>query len=246
MNENKTAKKIILTVIIAIIISAVVFALLFFFGVLHFNNPDPNEYPIVGVDVSHYQGDIDWETLSAQNIDFAFIKATEGSSLIDPCFMKNWSAAAKTKIRIGAYHFFSFESSGEQQAALFSDTVESVDEMLPPVIDVEYYGRFKTKADVNLPEIKNKLRLIVDILTEEYGVKPILYCDEKTYADIIKDDFSDCDLWYRSVYTSVPSGIEWTFWQYSSRHVLKGYSGKELYIDMNVFAGTKEDFYSYP
>ena len=246
MRTISRKKIIILSASAAVFVIIAVIAALFYFGIIHFNHPDPDEYPVAGVDVSNYQGDIDWKTLSAQNIEFAFIKATEGSSFVDARFSENWAAAAETDIRIGAYHFFSFESSGEKQAKLFCETVIKVDNMLPPVIDVEYYGKFKKKADVDLPEIKKELRTLIDILTVEYGMKPIVYCDAKTYNDIVKNDFSDCDLWYRSVYSSVPSGIEWTFWQYSNRHVLKGYNGRERYIDMNVFAGTEEDFRSYP
>ena len=98
-------------------------------------------YPVRGVDVSNFQGEVDWNTLSAQNISFAYIKATEGSSYKDERFDYNWKNASDCDLRIGAYHFFSFESSGETQAGNFIKTVKAVDDMLPPVIDVEYYGR---------------------------------------------------------------------------------------------------------
>ena len=60
--------------------------LLFWNGILLINNPDETEYPVRGVDVSAYQGEIDWTILANQNIDFAFIKATEGSSFVDKRF----------------------------------------------------------------------------------------------------------------------------------------------------------------
>ena len=63
-------------------------------------------YEIHGVDVSHYQGTIDWETLSQQGLDFAVIKATEGSTHIDSRFDENWNAAEQTHLYLGAYHFF--------------------------------------------------------------------------------------------------------------------------------------------
>ena len=69
------------------------------------------KYKMNGIDVSRYQGDIDWEIIEGQGIDFAFIKATEGSSHIDPCFEKNWEEAEQTSIFPGAYHFFSFDSN---------------------------------------------------------------------------------------------------------------------------------------
>ena len=180
--------------------------------------------------------DIDWNVLSSQGIEFAYIKATEGSSTVDRCFDANWNAASKTELKIGAYHFFSFESSGENQAKLFCSTVEAVPGMLPPVIDVEFYGHFHSADDIDVDAVKKELRSMVDILTDHYGVKPVIYVSSATYDTIVKDDFTDCGIWYRSVYSKIPSGIKWTIWQYSNRHVLKGYNGSERYIDMNVIS----------
>ena len=208
----------------------------FYFGILHMNYPELNGYTIKGVDVSSYQGDIDWGVLSSQGIDFAYIKATEGSSTVDRCFEANWQGASKTDLRIGAYHFFSFESSGENQAKLFCGTVKALPDMLPLVIDVEFYGSFHTADDINVEAVKKELRSMIDILTEQYGVKPVIYVSSATYDSIVKDDFTDCGIWYRSVYSKIPSGIKWTIWQYSNRQVLKGYNGSERYIDMNVIS----------
>ena len=246
MKKTSKTKIIVWTVISVLLISVLVTVSLLFFGVFHLNNPSKKDYPVRGVDLSSYQGSVDWDVLSAQDIRFAFIKATEGSSFVDPRFKENWSSAAETDLRIGAYHFFSFESSGEKQAALFCNTVGSVDNMLPPVIDVEYYGEFRSNKNIDIPAVKKELRTLIDILTAEYGMKPVIYADSSTYKTIIRNDFTDCDLWFRSVYTDVPSGITWEFWQYSNRHVLKGYDGKERYIDMNVFAGSIEEFEKYP
>ena len=156
---------------------------------------------------------------------------------MDRCFEANWKGASDTTLRIGAYHFFSFESSGENQAKLFCDTVKAVPNMLPPVIDVEFYGRFHSGDDIDVDAVKKELHSMIDILTDHYGVKPIIYVSSETYELIVKDDFADCGIWYRSVYGPVPKDVRWTIWQYSNRHVLKGYNGSERYIDMNVLAG---------
>lgn len=244
---KKPKPKILIWTIASVLsVSLFAIALLLFFGVIHLNNPRSADYPVRGVDLSSYQGTVDWDVLSAQNISFAFIKATEGSSLVDPRFQENWAAAAQTDLRIGAYHFFSFESSGEKQAELFCNTVDAVPGMLPPVIDVEFYGGFRSEKDIDVAAVKRELRVLVDILCAEYGMKPIIYAAESTYDAIVRDDFSDCDLWYRSVYSRIPSDVEWTFWQYSNRHVLDGYEGRERYIDMNVFSGNHDEFVKYP
>lgn len=235
-----------LLVVSLILVGIAVPLMLLFCGVLHINNPDSGKYPVVGVDVSSYQGMIDWKTLALQDISFAFIKATEGSSLIDACFEKNWADGSKTGLRIGAYHFFSFESPGETQADLFCSTVTPIDDMLPPVIDVEYYGKYKSESDINIADVKAQLRVLIDRMTAAYGMKPILYASKETYDTIINEDFADCDLWIRSVYSEVRNDIDWTFWQYSNRHVLQGYSGKERFIDMSVFCGGVDEFAAYP
>ena len=226
-------RRVITVLVVFLAISFIVFAFLFWNGIIHFNNPPFGS--VIGVDVSSYQGDIDWEILSSQDISFAFIKATEGSSYVDPYFENNWENAADTDLRIGAYHFFSFESSGETQADLFCSTVTPVDNMLPPVIDVEFYGRFESEKDLNISGVKHELRIMVDLISDKYGMKPIIYASDESYEAIVKNDFDDCDLWFRSVYFSIPNEIEAVFWQFSNRHRLDGYSGEEVYIDMNVF-----------
>lgn len=237
-------RRVVTVLVVFLAISFIVFAFLFWNGIIHFNNPPSGS--VIGVDVSSYQGDIDWEILSSQDISFAFIKATEGSSYVDPYFENNWENAADTDLRIGAYHFFSFESSGETQADLFCSTVTPVDNMLPPVIDVEFYGRFESEKDLNISEVKHELRILVDLISDKYGMNPIIYASDESYEAIVKNDFDDCDLWFRSVYFSIPNEIEAVFWQFSNRHRLDGYSGEEVYIDMNVFCGRSEDFENYP
>ena len=233
---NKKLKAILITAA-ALVLTCIVICACLYFGIIHINHPELKGYKVKGVDVSSYQGDIDWDVLSSQGIEFAYIKATEGSSTVDRCFEANWKGASDTSLRIGAYHFFSFESSGENQANLFCDTVKAIPNMLPPVIDVEFYGRFHSGDDIDVDAVKKELRSMIDILTDHYGVKPIIYVSSETYELIVKDDFADCGIWYRSVYGPVPKDVRWTIWQYSNRHVLKGYNGSERYIDMNVLAG---------
>ncbi|NEX00309.1 MULTISPECIES: GH25 family lysozyme [Pseudobutyrivibrio] len=234
-----------MAILIILIFLSALLALLLYLGIVHINNPSKAKYPVNGVDVSAYQGQVDWDTLSSQDIDFAYIKATEGSTFKDSCFEYNWKEAGETDLRIGAYHFFSFESSGEKQAANFIDSVDAIPMMLPPVIDVEYYGKYQNEDDIDVVEIRAELRNMINILKEEYGVNPVLYVSEETYNTIVAQEFSDCDIWYRSVYGKIDGDLDWTFWQYSNRHRLNGYEGEEPFIDMNVFYGTKEEFESY-
>ena len=200
-------------------------------------------YEVQGIDVSHYQGDIDWKKIEEQKIDFAFIKATEGSSYVDTQFRTNWQAAGQTQINVGAYHFFSFDSDAKMQAQLYMDTVGDLSGRMIPVVDVEYYGdkaKYPPKREIVVEELQEMLNL----LEEHYGVKPMIYTTYQVYYKYIKGGFDEYPLWIRNVYYSpnVDIGNEWEVWQYSDTAVLKGYQGNEKYIDRNVFNGTKEEF----
>ncbi len=242
----KRSKKIILIMVAVVLIAAaagIVTAALFYNGILKFNNPSATEYPVRGVDVSRYQGEIDWDILAGQGIDFAFIKATEGSTFVDSCFENNYKNAIQTNLRVGAYHFFSFDSPGMTQAQNFTNTVYPYDGILPPVVDVELYGKYVSNPPEDPAAIKEELRILLTELEKAYGVAPILYATYESYELFIAYEFSDYGDVFRS--PKLPDGIEWTFWQYSNRGRLSGYSGEERFIDLNVFHGTLEEFQGY-
>lgn len=196
-------------------------------------------YELDGIDISHYQGEIDWKKMEEQGIDFVFIKATEGSSYVDQRFEENWQKSGQTSLLTGAYHFFSFDSSGKTQAEHYIDAVGALQGKLPPVIDVEYYGD-KEQNPPSPKEVQANLAVMLDALEEYYQVKPIIYTTYKAYHDFLKGGFEEYPLWIRNVYYP-PVLLDWTFWQYTDKAVLDGYQGTEKYIDKNVFRGTKEE-----
>ena len=241
---------IFFSIIALVVIGAVIAFCLYHMvwnGVILLNNPLKATYPVRGVDVSHYQGEIDWQTLSGNDIDFAFIKATEGSSFIDDRFAYNFAQAQECDISVGAYHFFSFSSSGSDQAKNFIDTVKPFEGMLPPVIDVEFYG---ANADNPISEDKVSAELdsMLRILEDHYGLKPIIYATEDSYEYYLSGGYYEYDIWIRNVRRSpkMSDGRLWTFWQYTNRGQLEGYKGEEKFIDLNVFSGSREDFEKYP
>lgn len=89
---------------------------------------------------------------------------------------------------------------------------------------------------------------MLSALEEHYGLKPIIYATEKSYALYLSSEYDEYDIWIRNVISkpNLPDGREWTFWQFTNRERLNGYKGKEKYIDLNVFNGSKENFSSYP
>ena len=240
---KKYKKPVIITAAV-LVLAVITAAVLYFSGIIHINHPNLSGYEVRGVDVSKYQGEIDWELLASQNIDFAFIKATEGSSYVDEQFAYNLENAQKTDLRIGFYHFFSFESPGRTQADNFINNVPVLDNSLPPVIDVELYGKFR-KEPLDKDIVIKELDDIITRFTEYYGQKPIIYTTGTAYNLYVKEDHSDCELWIRNVYSAPAAELNWSFWQYDARTRLKGYKGEEQFIDMNVFRGTKEDFGNY-
>ena len=113
----------------------------------------PEGYDIHGIDVSHYQGDIDWEVLRNQGtiddcpIRFVMIKATEGTTNIDDKFETNFFQAREYGFTRGAYHFYSTHSSAADQARFFIQNVKLEKGDLPPVLDVEHKPRQQSKED---------------------------------------------------------------------------------------------------
>lgn len=239
--KNKTKLLMLITVIL----------LTFSFCVRRGDNTPPleieNRDVVLGIDVSRYQGNIDFESLYNQGARFVFIKATEGVTHMDPNFYVNWRSAHATDMRVGAYHFFRFESDGNEQANNFIEHVEVLENSLPPVLDVEYYGDFIHRPMAK-GEVIDKLEIMVERLRDHYGKYPIIYCNRFVYDAYIRGNFTDCDIWYRSIDTDFPvisDGREWTFWQYDDKGLLEGYEGGEKHIDLNYFRGNLEELMRY-
>jgi len=239
-------KKIVLSVLLIIFVLLALLMILVLTKKVSVNGLFTYRYTLNGVDVSNYQGSVDWDEMASQDIDFAFIKATEGSSHVDKSFQDNWSKIAETDIYAGAYHFFSFESSGKTQAENYINTVGSLEGKMRPAVDVEYYGS-KAREDLDYEAIKAELGVLLEELEAEYGVKPVIYCTYKAYDNIICGDFDDYDLWIRNIYITpdVTLSGRWMYWQYTDKAELSGYSGPERYIDMNVFRGSIDEFLIY-
>ena len=192
------------------------------------------KYSVKGCDLSRYQGTVDWPVL-AEEMDFVFIKATEGSTHVDPCFAFNREESRKTSVCVGYYHFFSFESAGKTQAEHFLLTAGPLSGCLPPAVDVEFYGNLHPDKTTLLENL-NAFLLAVE---QSIGTKPIIYTTESFYREYLQDHFSDYPLWIRNVYF-VPRE-NWTFWQYADLGQFSFYDGEERHMDLNVFAGKREE-----
>ena len=190
---------------------------------------------VVGVDVSEFQETIDMSVLKQQGIQFVIIRATEGSSYQDVCFAENWKNARDSGLLRGAYHFFSFDSSGASQALNFINTVRELRGDMVPFVDVEYYGD-KRSNPPEKEDVISELKVYLDALEDYYGVKPVIYCSAEISKQYIDGNFDEYQKWFRNVYEpfSAMFNRDWIIWQYCDTAVLEGYYGGEKYIDLDV------------
>lgn len=204
--------------------------------------PDSTKYPIQGIDISHHQGTIDWQALKQEgNVQFVFMKATEGGDFKDSKFQYNWKAAKEFGIRRGAYHFYSFCKSGAEQAANFIASVPVDKNALPPVVDLEFLGSCKKRPPVQ--EAIKELQIFLDLLEKQYGKRPILYTTYAFYGVYLKEDLTSYDLWIRDTQKEpILENRPWKFWQFSNRGTRKGIKGR---VDLNVFHSTSQAFHQY-
>lgn len=200
----------------------------------------PGGYEIRGIDISHYQGDIDWDQLQNAMIEkcpirFIVMKATEGSSKIDPSFKYNFKQALEYGYIRGAYHFWSNHSSARQQAYFFLNNVPLESGDLPPVLDVEHKPKDKSVEDFQ-QDILTWLHTVED----RYHVKPIIYTYykfKKQYLDT--PVFDDYPYWIAHYYVDkIEYQGEWKFWQHTDAGKLPGIKG---YVDFNIYNGSFYD-----
>ncbi len=240
-----------LNVILGVVAVLVIVVTAFFVRNLYFyitgtDVTPENRYPVKGVDVSSYQLEIDWQGLEDEGFKFAFIKATEGSSHVDGRFEYNWKEAHKTGMKVGAYHFLSYDTDGETQAQNFIDTVDKKWGMLPPVVDVELYGEYVD----NPPEkalLYETLNTVLAKLEERYGKRPIIYTNLHVYGEYISGKYDDYPIWISAhdIPDELNDGSEWTFCQYTFYGESDSVANGEKYVDLNVFNGSSWDFRNY-
>lgn len=197
------------------------------------------EGKVRGIDVSHYQGEIDWERLRKAQLQgvplsFIFVKATEGTSLIDENFNLNFWNARRNNIVRGAYHFFSTKTPARDQAKFFCKFVQLEDEDLPPVLDVEAIG------DLSPQKLRAEVLVWMNLVERHFGVTPILYTSYKFKTSYLNTkDFDRYPYWIAHYYVdTLTYKGNWHFWQHTDAGKIDGIRG---YVDVNVFNGSYDD-----
>ncbi|HVW15188.1 MAG TPA: glycoside hydrolase family 25 protein [Mucilaginibacter sp.] len=206
-----------------------------------FNIRIPDKYSVHGIDVSYAQGRIDWQRVRSMeedsvHITFAYIKATEGITSVDPYFQRNWREAAKTGIVCGAYHYFKPSKSGVLQARFFLQVVKTEKGDLPMVVDVEELNR--TTPD----KMRQQLKQYLDYIEKKTKVKPVIYSGISFYQDYLQGYFDDYHLWvanYDQPETKLANGRQWLIWQHSDKATI---SGINHVVDFDAFYGDSLEF----
>ncbi len=212
---------------------------LYWEGILRFSYPSEEAYPVRGIDVSHHQRVIDWNAVASGEIDFAYIKATEGMDWRDPRFAPNLTGASDAGLATGAYHFFTLCTPGRSRAENF---IAAVPKGLPPppVVDLEYGGNCAGRPASDA--FQYELREFLNAVHAHYGRAPVIYTMDDFYDDYLAGtSFAATPLWFRDLFFSInaPRNSTTLFWQYGNRGRVPGIEGP---VDLNVFTGTKVAF----
>lgn len=192
---------------------------------------------VKGIDVSYYQGDINWPAAAGDGVEFAFVRVSDGLHTLDTKFARNWQGTKANGILRGAYQFFRPTQDALAQANLLLDTMGPLAaDDLPPVIDVE-------AADgMSAAQIQAKVKIWIDRVTAVTGRAPIIYTGFYFWRDSVGAlDATTSPLWHAQ-YSSVacptiaPPWTTWAFWQYTDSGRVAGIAGG---VDTNRFNGTR-------
>lgn len=184
-----------------------------------------------GIDVSHHQGIILWDSVLTENISFAIVKATEGYTFKDTLFAKNWEELKRVGIKRGAYHFFRGNSDPKKQAQNFIETVKLDSGDIVPILDIEKLDR------QSVPNLVKKAKIWLTEIENEYKVKPMIYAGQFFYNKYLAFSFKGYPLWIAEFTRGKPvlrDKQKYYIWQHSELGIIKGIKGR---TDTNRFYG---------
>ncbi|TDS62059.1 GH25 family lysozyme [Myroides indicus] len=197
-----------------------------------------HQHKMIGFDVSHYQGIIEWDRIDSVNsqkpLEFVFIRATMGADGKDKAFELNWKGAGANHFLRGAYHYYRPNENSLIQAKNFIETVKLTEGDFPPILDIEERPKSQSMDSLRLG-----LQRWIDAVEKHYNAKPILYSGENYYTNHLKDWFPDHILWIAN-YNFFVEEIkpEWHFWQFTEKGIVSGIDGK---VDLNIYNGNKSE-----
>jgi lysozyme len=202
----------------------------------------PTSTSVTGIDVSHYQGVVDWTAVKAANIGFAFAKASEGEAIVDAQFDANWQGMKAAGLLRGAYHFYDSTIDPVAQAKNFLNAVGSLAAAdLPPVLDIEIFrGPFGNSS------LANNVLTWLNTVQQGLGRTPMIYTGPSFWNQYMNDQFGAYPLWvaeYGVAAPRIPPGWnKWTFWQSTQAASVAGVKGS---VDGDTFAGSANDLLAF-
>ncbi len=209
-----------------------------------FGEPDyPQDYDIHGIDISHYQEEVDWAVLRNSKVNgrplrFVIVKATEGTSLTDENFNDNFYRVRENELIRGAYHFFIPDGSAARQAEFYLKQVHLEPGDLPPILDIEKRG------DLTLEEFQAEVRAWLRQVKTVYGVAPIIYTNldfKRKYLN--NPEFDEYPLWIANYYKKeLKYDGEWIMWQYTDLGKVEGIRHD---VDFDLFNGSMSDLHNF-
>ena len=204
------------------------------------NDPDYDPYVqcedtcdhIHGIDLSHYQGQVFWETVGENTkMAYVYLKATEGGDRIDEKYERNIELAHRYGLKVGSYHFFRPKSPLIQQIQNFRMQCRPGEQDLIPMIDIETTGGLSTK------EFRDSLFAFLGMVEQTYRQQPLIYTYRNFYNKHLLGQLDDYKLMI-AMYTEeepvLADGRDITMWQYTSKGHIVGVNG---YVDKSRFLG---------
>ena len=203
----------------------------------------PQGYSIRGIDISHYQGKVDWNrlknaVLDGEPVSFVIIKATEGTDFLDENYKENIHNARNAGFICGAYHFFLPSESPRLQAEYYIQHSGLQNGDFPPVLDIEHEGNLSPEA------IHSAALEWLQIVEKHYGIKPIIYTNYKFKMAYLNDSVMNTyPYWIAHYYVdSLKYQGDWKLWRYTDNGNLDGISG---HVDYNLYNGSMYDLYKF-
>lgn len=202
-------------------------------------NVCPTGTTIKGVDVSTYQGAVDWTKVKAAGIDFAFARISDGTANPDDQFTANWQGMKAAGIVRGAYQYWEAGDDPAAQAALVASSLKTAGGLeagdLPVVMDIE------TADGASAATIEANMKTWLAAVQTSTGLQPLIYTSEGTYP-ITATTYDTYPLWVANYVTSstacpvMPVGwTKWVFWQNGDAGTVSGITGG---VDTDLYNGT--------
>lgn len=207
-----------------------------------------NDGTATGIDVSEFQNTIDWSQVQKAGVEFAYIRATEGTTIQDADFVQNWQGAEKAGVLVGPYHYFTTSSPVQSQIDNFVSELKKVDAgNLPPVLDVEDAIQF---TNYTVPQRIAMIQQWLDGVQQQTGLQPMLYMSSNFSSTVLGNtaQFDKYKLWVADYTTAAQPVVPqpwttWNFWQHADNGQVPGITGD---VDMDYFNGPLKSLSTTP